>query len=71
MQSIILGSSLPQITNSVIIDGTTQNNTSGPPQIAVNGSGLFSGELDTVGLRWFNHDRGLGNRGLPEAPGWC
>jgi hypothetical protein len=44
VQTINLGSPLPQITNSVVIDGTTQNSSSGPPQIVINGSGLTSSD---------------------------
>ncbi len=51
VQTIDLGSPLPQITNSVLIDGTTQNNSSGPPQIAINGASLSSSAsvLDDTG----------------------
>jgi uncharacterized repeat protein (TIGR01451 family) len=40
LQTINLSSPLPQITNSVTIDGTTQNGTTGPPQVAINGASL-------------------------------
>ena len=43
VQEIQLASALPEITNSVAIDGTTQPNYAGTPLIELNGSGAGSG----------------------------
>ncbi len=42
VQQIALGSPLPQITNPVLIDGTTQPNYAGHPLIELNGAGAGS-----------------------------
>ncbi len=43
-QTITLGSPLPAITNSVFINGTTQNGTTGPPQVVLSGASLSSSD---------------------------
>ena len=42
VQTIQVGSQLPTVTNSVIIDGTTQPGYSGSPLIEINGNLLFT-----------------------------
>ena len=51
VQTIDLGSPLPAITNSVVIDGSTQNSSSPTPPIVINGSALSSSDsiLDDTG----------------------
>jgi parallel beta-helix repeat protein len=52
LHTITLGSSLPQITNPVLIDGTSQTGYDGTPLIAIDGSGLSASDWifwDTAG----------------------
>jgi hypothetical protein len=68
-QVITLTSALPQITNSVTIDGTSQPDFSGTPIVEINGNGLVLRGLDleapgcTIQGLVINHITGGGDSG--------